>query len=229
MRVADPDMLRHAAWIARALGRGDLFPFSDDEVRELAASIGVERLPAGTRILGVGEEVGFIGIIESGEVEVFHRRGARRVMLQVLRAGDMIGDVPYFCRMTSPFSARALSEVVLLRLDDARIKNLLHTRPMIAERFLYSLASRLERMQRRLLQLTGRSLRAQVARLLIDEIDGDRGRLDLPQSMIAELLGAARPSVNRVLKDLESEGIVRLTYRRVEVRNLEQLIVEARA
>ncbi len=221
------DMLRHAAWIARAVGRGDLFPFTDAEIRDLASLLGVERLGPGTRILAMGDDVRFIGILESGEVEVYQRTGLRRVMLQVLRAGDMIGDVPYFCRMPAPFSVRTISEAVMLRLDDERITTLLATRPVIAQRFLYSLASRLERMQRRLLQLTGRGLRAQVATLLIDEMDGDRRRLDLPQVMIAELLGATRPSVNKVLKELEADGVVALTYRRVDVLDPERLSAEA--
>ncbi|MDP8956440.1 MAG: Crp/Fnr family transcriptional regulator [Actinomycetota bacterium] len=221
------DMLRHAAWIARAVGRGDLFPFTNAEIRELASLLGVERLEPGTRILAMGDDVRFIGILESGEVEVYHRAGLRRVVLQVLRTGDMIGDVPYFCRMPAPFSVRTISEAVMLRLDDERITVLLATRPVIAQRFLYSLASRLERMQRRLLQLTGRGLRAQVATLLMDEMDGDRRRLELPQAMIAELLGVTRPSVNKVLKELEADGIVALTYRRVEVLDPERLLLEA--
>ncbi len=221
------DMLRHAAWIARAVGRGDLFPFTDAEIRDLASQLGVQRLKPGTRILAMGDDVGFIGILESGEVEVYHRAGLRRVVLQVLRAGDMVGDVPYFCRMPAPFSVRTISDAVMLRLDDERLNWLLASRPVIAQRFLYSLASRLERMQRRLLQLTGRGLRAQVATLLMDEMDGDRRQLELPQAMIAELLGATRPSVNKVLKELEADGMVALTYRRVEVLDPERLSAEA--
>ena len=39
----------------------------------------------------------------------------------------------------------------------------------------------------------------------------------LPQSTLAELLGATRPAVNRVLKGLESDGLIRLGYREIEV------------
>jgi CRP-like cAMP-binding protein len=72
-------------------------------------------------------------------------------------------------------------------------------------------------MQRRLLELTQRDLRGQIASLLLDETEGQQRVIALPQSTLAELLGAARPSVNQVLKGLEEEGLVRLAYRRVEV------------
>jgi CRP-like cAMP-binding protein len=210
-------MLRHAAWMARHLGRGDLFPFTPQEVAELATTIGVERIDSGTRLLGTGDPAEFIGIIEQGEVELSHRAGLRRVVLQILRDGDLLGDVPFFCRLPAPFTARALTEVMLIRLDRPSLDRLLAARPALAQRFLYSLASRLDRMQQRLLQLTRGDLRQQVALLLIYESGDAQGAVRLPQSTLAQLLGATRPAVNRVLKALEAEGMIRLGYREIEV------------
>ena len=211
------DMLRHAAWMARHLGRGDLFPFTPEEVSELAATIGVETVEAGTRLLGTGGPVEFIGIIERGEVELSHRAGIRRVVLQILRDGDLLGDVPFFCRLPSPFTARALTEVMLIRLDRPSVEQLLAARPALAQRFLYSLASRLDRMQQRLLQLAGGDLRRQVASLLLGETADAQPVVRLPQATLAQLLGATRPAVNRILKALEAEGLIRLGYREIEV------------
>ncbi|MGH2545606.1 MAG: Crp/Fnr family transcriptional regulator [Actinomycetota bacterium] len=210
-------MLRHAAWMARHLGRGDLFPFTLEEVAELATTIGVDRVEPGTRLLGAGRPVEFIGIVEHGEVELSHRAGLRRVVLQILRDGDLLGDVPFFCRLPAPFTARALTEVMLIRLDRPSVDRLLAARPALAQRFLYSLASRLDRMQRRLLQLAVGDLRQQVASLLLDESGDAQGAVRLPQSTLAELLGATRPAVNRVLKGLEADGLIRLGYREIEV------------
>src|SRR5919106_5347104 len=157
----------------------------------------------------------FIGIIERGEVELSHRAGIRRVVLQILRDGDLLGDVPFFCRLPAPFTARALTEVMLIRLNRSSVDRLLAARPAVAQRFLYSLASRLDRMQQRLLQLTGGDLRQQVAYLLLDE--AREGRLvRLPQATLAQILGATRPAVNRILKALEAEGLIGLGYRQVK-------------
>jgi CRP/FNR family transcriptional regulator, cAMP and macrophage regulator len=217
MAVMAVSMVRHAAWIARSLGRGDLFPFTPEDVAELAERIGFATYEPGTRLLAPGGPVEWIGLIEYGEVELSHRSGVRRVVLQILRDGDLLGDVPYFCRLPSPYTARTLTEVMLIRLERKDLEGLLASHPMIAQRFLYSLASRLERMQRRLLQLTGGELRTQVAALLLDEAGADSEPVRLPQATLAELLGARRPSVNRVLKQLEAEGTIRLTYRQVNI------------
>jgi hypothetical protein len=78
-------------------------------------------------------------------------------------------------------------------------------------------------MQSRLLELTQRDLRGQVASLLLNETEDRAGEIQLPQSTLAELLGATRPSVNQVLKSFQAEGLVRLSYRRVEVLDPERL------
>lgn len=226
--MADPG-LRHAAWTARCIGRGELSPFADRELAELALHVGKERLEAGAPMMTERRPIAQIGVIHSGEVELYRRTGARRVVLQVLRDGDVFGDIPFLCHKPAPFSARALTATEVTWLDADTLWHLLETRPHVCRRFLFSVASRLERMQRRLLELTAGDLRQQVAALLLDETAGAIGEIRLSQATIAELLGATRPSVNRVLKELESDGLLALSYRRVRVTDPEGLLGVAAA
>jgi CRP-like cAMP-binding protein len=69
--------------------------------------------------------------------------------------------------------------------------------------------------ERRILQLAGRDLKTQLANLLLDE-ERD-GSVALPQESLASLLGVRRPSLNKVLKDLERSGTVRLSYGCVDI------------
>lgn len=207
---------RQAAWMARCVGRGELAPFSESEIRDLAATVGTTRAEAGTPLMHEGQEVAQIGLIMRGEVELYRRTPLRRVVLQVLRPGDVFGDIPVLCRKPPPFGARALTDTEVVLFEAEQLWLLLERHPIAIRRFLYSVASRLERMQGRLLELTAGDLRHQVAALVLDETEVEPV-VRLSQSTIAELLGATRPSVNRVLKQLESDGMVELAYRRVEV------------
>ena len=208
---------QHAGWMARCVGRGELAPFSEIEIAELERVIGARHAAAGTPLLEQGSDADHIGIITSGEVELTHRRRGRREVLQVLHPGDVYGDIPLLCSLPTPFGARAASDVAVIELDVARFWALLEQRPQVCRRMLFSVASRLERMQRRLLTVTAGDLTHQVAALLLDETGPDAGIVPLSQSKIAELLGATRPSVNRVLKAMEAAGQLRLGYRHIEV------------
>jgi Crp-like helix-turn-helix domain len=65
----------------------------------------------------------------------------------------------------------------------------------------------------------------QVANLLLDaERDGS---VALPQESLAALLAARRPSLNNVLRDLERSGIVKLSYRCVDITDRRALVCAA--
>ncbi len=69
--------------------------------------------------------------------------------------------------------------------------------------------------QARVLALPGGSLAAQAAGLLAEEaVDG---RVELPQRTRAAMLGVQRPSLNKVLKDLERDGLIQISYSTIEV------------
>lgn len=206
---------RHSAWIARCLGRGELAPLAPGDVAELAALLGERTYRSGAVLFRVGELPARVLIVRRGTVELSRNVGGRRVVLQVLRAGDVFGDVPLLVRMTEPFDARALEDSIVLSADSVALFALLERRPRLAQRWLVSLALRMAATQARLVDLLAGGLEAQVASLLTRE--AEEGVVRLAQSVIAELLGARRTSVNRVLKRLEARGLVRLGYGQVEL------------
>ena len=83
-------------------------------------------------------------------------------------------------------------------------------------------AARLMAVDRRILQLAGRDLRKQLAGLLLDEERDDS--VALPQESLAALLGVRRPSLNKVLRELEREGVVGLSYRCVDIADRAALV-----
>jgi CRP/FNR family transcriptional regulator, cAMP and macrophage regulator len=92
----------------------------------------------------------------------------------------------------------------------------------LSGRWISKLAGSMARMQGRVIELLGQSLHQQVARVLLHE--GEDGHFPFPQEVCAALLGASRPSVNQVLKEFETEGLVRLSYGLIEVLDEKQII-----
>jgi len=128
------------------------------------------------------------------------------------------GDIQQLLEMPLPYTGRAVSEVTCLFLSQRAFEELLATRPAIARRWLSSVAQRLAASQARILALLGGSLTAQTASLLAEEAV-DR-RVELPQRTLAAMLGVARPSLNKILKELERDGLIKISYSTVEVLDL---------
>jgi CRP-like cAMP-binding protein len=217
-------MTTHAAWIARTFGRRDFAPLTTADLEVLSAILETRHVEAGQRILSPGQPADAAYIVESGEVELFVRRGGRRVLIGIQRAGGVFGDVPLLCGMPFPFSAVARDESTLLRLERGALLQLLSRHPAIALRWLSSVVRRLELANRRILELAVGDLRARALALFADELVGGAGVVRLTQAEIAALLGATRQSVNRVLGRLTDEGLIRQEYGEIRILDPERVL-----
>jgi CRP-like cAMP-binding protein len=207
--------VRQAAWVARCVGRGQAAPLRPDDVTALASMLAVRAFPPGSVLFHTGEQTAGVWIVRDGRIELSVGSGRRRAVVQLLRPGDVDGDIQLLLEMPLAYTGRALTEVTCPFLARQDFEHLLATRPAIARRWLSSVAQRLATSQARILALLGGSLTAQAARLLAEEaVDG---RVELPQRTLAAMLGVARPSLNKVLKDLERDGLIRISYNAIEV------------
>jgi CRP-like cAMP-binding protein len=206
---------RQAEWIAQSFGRPELAPLRFDDIEELVVLLREERYLAGTAIFRMGEAPTRVGILRSGAVELSRDLNGRRVVIQILRPGDAVGDVGLFLRMTAPYDGVALEDSVILTFDSVRLRRLLEQRPRLAWRWLVSVSGRLVSYQDRLTELLAGGLEAQIASVLLRR--AERGVVKLSQRSLAELVGGRRTSVNRVLKHLEEQKLLRLRYAQIEI------------
>jgi CRP/FNR family transcriptional regulator, cAMP and macrophage regulator len=206
---------QHAEWIAQQLGRPELAPLGPDDIQELAGLLCEEHYPTGTTVFRTGDPPTRVGIIRRGAIELSRELNGRRVVLQILRPGDAVGDIGIFLRITAPYEGVALEDTLILTIEAVRFHRLLEERPRIAMRWLNSVSSRLVSYQTRLTEVLAGGLEAQIASVLVRR--ADRGVVKLSQSSLAELVGGRRTSVNRVLKRLEDQNLVRIRYGQVEL------------
>jgi CRP-like cAMP-binding protein len=214
-RGADPEAARQAAWIAQWLGPGDLAPVGADDIRELAGLLREDHYRAGDTVFELGQAPTRVQIVRSGAVELSRNIKGRRVVLQILLPGDVFGDVSLFLRIKVPWDAVALEDSLILSADSVSLYRLLEQRPRLAWRWLHSVSARVHGFWFRVVELLSGGLEAQVASVLLRRSEG--GVLHLSQGNLAELVGHPRTSINRALKHLESQGLIRVRYGEVDV------------
>ncbi len=202
-------------WLGTCLGRGDLAPMSCNDLEELATHLEERRYAGGTTIYERDQLPDHVYILRSGTVELARDVGGRRVVVQLLRGGSVFGDIPLFLRMGEPTAARAVEDSTVLTIDSLTLFSMLGKRPLLARRWLVSVAQRMAEMQDRVTDLLSGSLDRQVASWLVREAGPDG--ITVSQQTLARLLGARRTSVNQSLRRLEGRGLIETGYRRVAV------------
>ncbi|HEX2179402.1 MAG TPA: Crp/Fnr family transcriptional regulator [Actinomycetota bacterium] len=205
----------HAEWIAQWLGPAEQAPLGPDDLKELVALISENHYPAGATIFRLGQAPTRVHIVRRGSVELSRMVRGRRVVLQILGPGQVFGDVSLFLRIRVPWDAVAVEDSVILSVDSVGLYRLLEQRPRLAWRWLHSVSARVHGFWFRTVELLAGGLEAQVASVLVRRAEEDV--VHLSQSHLAELVGGRRTSVNRVLKRLEDQGLVKVHYGQVEI------------
>jgi len=213
---------QHFAWLAKSFGRTDYLPLSPDDLAALmAAGEPVEKYP-GTHLFREGEDADAAFIVEKGDVELYRGTKSSHRIVGRVQEGAVIGDIAMFQGEPYISSARAIGAVVAYRFERNKLLPVLLEHPVIAMRWLVAGLGQLERTQRRVLRLMHRTVREQVAELLLDEADG-YGEVHLSQSSLATLLGTSRQSVNEALSELRAAGAAETGYRLIKVLDSDTL------
>jgi CRP-like cAMP-binding protein len=119
-----------------------------------------------------------------------------------------------------------VTPVRAFRLERGKLLPLLVKHPVIAMRWLVAGLTQLEATQQRVIRLMHRTVREQVAEVLLDEADGS-DEVHLSQSSLADLLGASRQSVNEALAILRREGAIETGYRVIRIADSRLLLTAA--
>ena len=142
-----------------------------------------------------------------------------RAQLFVRQPG--LGDDYYF-----PVDVLANEDVVVLIIYKDQFLKLLHYCPQAQINYLNLISKKTQFLTRKLKFLSFKTLKGKLAHYLLQQNQKNSGSIQIPisQQAMAELFGAARPSIARVFSQLEDEDILRIKNRQVTIMDQEKLI-----
>jgi CRP/FNR family transcriptional regulator len=184
------------------------------------------------RVFEEGAPCAGLWIVVEGRIKVFRISSeGREQVLHVEGPGATLGEVPLFDRAGYVASATAQTAARLLWLPRRELDALCRRHPDVAVAIIATLAQRVRAFAGLAGDLTLRSVRVRLGRLVLDEA-GRTGRLTrdgvevtLPgtRDEIAARVGTVREPLSRALAALAREGLVTVRGRRLLVRDVKGL------
>ncbi|NGN93930.1 Crp/Fnr family transcriptional regulator [Nocardioides sp. KC13] len=224
----DQDVLRHAP----------LFSELDDEsMTALLAMMGQTRLKRGEVLFHEGDAADRLYAVVSGKVKLSRAAAnGQDSLLAILGPGQVFGELSLFDpgRRSSTVAA-VTDEVELASLSHDDLLGLLDGRPAVTRGLLALLSGRLRRANDVIGDLVFADAPRRVAKALLDLAErfgqqteeGLHVRHDLTQEELAQLVGAARETVNKALADFAAKGWVKLESRGVIITDMERIVRRA--
>jgi CRP-like cAMP-binding protein len=222
---SDPSLLRQVPFFAG---------LSDDVLAALAAATVERRYARGQVLFLEGDPCAGLHIVAEGEVKIFKLSPqGREQILRQLGPGSTFNEVPVLDGGPNPASTAAVTDAILCVITREDIKRLAQTYPALAWALIESTARHARHLVMMVEDLSLRSVKARLARLLLVEAQRSTaaGEIDrsqmITQAEMAARLGTVREMIGRVLRDLADDGLITFDRHRIVIKDREALAAVA--
>jgi CRP-like cAMP-binding protein len=182
---------------------------------------------SGEEILCAGEKDSPVFFILAGSVRVYkiNPEGREQTLIQLAK-GEVFNLPTVFLEGgNAPASVMALEDTFLLRINSEDLLALIVELPALNLAILADLSSKMEHLTEVVHDLSLRSVRSRLARFL--HTHSTMGSPSFwTQEQIAQQIGSTREAVNRALRELIKDGIIRTERQRIIVLDPARLETE---
>jgi len=197
----------------------------DSEIESVRRYI-FERKAERGEILSFEDELAdVLYFVVGGAVKVFKTSAdGKEQIFRIIHPGESFNDVSILSGRPNLISAEAMGAVVLNAIKKDDLKVVLREHPQIALNVIQVLSRRVQELVSLVEDFSFRHVTGRVAKMLLEYAGGRVGeRPRLTQQEMASMIGTAREMVGRSLKNLESQGAIRLERNRVVITDQEAL------
>ncbi len=180
-----------------------------EQLAQINALLHSKTFPAGATILAAEQPSEVVYFIDRGAVKIhLEQMDGTDVILAILAAGDVLGEMGLMDAAARSASAITLEETVLWWMERTAFQQCLKTIPQMAYNLLQLLSQRLRMANEQIQALATKDVEGRVARQLVALVNSygqQTGKDDwyipirLTQSDLASFVGATRERVNQVL------------------------------
>ncbi len=167
-------------------------------------------------------------IVSKGKVKVvLYSKDGKEVLLSNLGPGEFFGEMSLLDGLPRSASVVAIEDSEAIILNRRDFLELIRNHPEIALKILTELSKRLRSADQKIGSLILMDVYGRVARVLVElaEKEGKRVKDDivietrLRQQDIANMVGASRETVSRVLKDFVQNGFISIDGKKIIIHN----------
>jgi CRP/FNR family transcriptional regulator, cyclic AMP receptor protein len=154
----------------------------------------------------------------------------KEIVLAIIQAGEVFGEITLLDGRERTADARAMTACDLAVLDRRDVLDFLERQPDAWPRLVEVLCERLRATDQLMAEVAMQQLPARLARALLRVLDsqssdeqGAAVTIRLRQREIGNIVGAARESVNKCLREWQRTGLVRVEGRTITIPNRSNL------
>jgi CRP-like cAMP-binding protein len=215
----------------KELARADIFKGMPTDEIPLFLSQGnytLKRYHKNEVIAYTGESCEYLYILISGSLraEMFDFTGKVLKIEDIIAPRAIASGFLFGKNNTFPVNVVANEDVQILSIPKVSVLDHLKTNELFLTNFLNNISDYIYFLSQRIYFLSFKTIREKIAQYLLNLSSPDKSQIILPKSLtrLSEYFGVTRPSLSRVLGELEKDGIIHTDHGKIGILNRERLI-----
>ncbi len=199
--------------------------FSDlasSETEILTKHCTTRNYPANSILINEGDDTSSLYVIVEGEVKVFvNDEHGKEAILNIMGEGEYFGELALVDDAPRSASVMTIKPTKVMIITKADFKRCLSDYPDMAYSLIRALSKQVRALTDSVKNLSLMDVYGRVAHTLLDLADDKDGKQVIDQKLthqdIANMVGASREMVSRILKDLSTGGYISVEKKNITI------------
>ncbi len=195
---------------------------SESDLEVLSSHTVTKKFPKNTIIINEGDRTDSLYVILSGKIRVFlSDEHGKEIVLDTEGAGGYFGEIALLDEAPRSASVMTVEPCTFAIISKDDFRSCLSKNPDIAINLIRELTRKIRMLTDNVKGLALRDVYGRVARTLSnlakEENDQQVITEKLTQQEIANMVGASREMVSRIMKDLTAGGYIKIDHKRITI------------
>lgn len=190
-------------------------------IEQIAAHAVRQQFPKDSILVYEGEQPDALFIIVSGKAKVFvSDEDGRELTLYTLGAGDFFGELALIDGAPRSATVSTTEKSIMLKITGSDFERYLYERPEVTLNMIRELSRRVRGVNEHVRDLALLDVYGRVARTILrlaKETDTGLVTDPITQQDIANMVGASREMVSRVLTNLRNDNYISISEKRIHI------------
>jgi CRP/FNR family cyclic AMP-dependent transcriptional regulator len=197
----------------------DLAPHDTDILTEHAT---IRKYHANTILINEGDDTNSLFVILEGEVKVFvNDAQGKEAILNLMGEGEYFGELSLLDDAPRSASVMTVKASKLMIITKTEFKRCLNKNPELAYNIIRAFSKQIRALTNSVKNLALMDVYGRIAHTLLELADNKNGKQVIEQKLthqdIANMVGASREMVSRILKDLAAGGYISIDKKSITI------------
>lgn len=204
----------------------DFFLFQDlcdDTLSQIEAFTKEATFPKESIVFYEGDDSKYLYLLKSGIIKLYKvTSNDKEVILKYFHPNELIAEVANFEQMPYPATAQAFTNVEVIMIDFASLKEIIYQNPSLSFKIQTSLIKKIKNLENLVSMHIVLDSQERVAKYICDHTEEFFNTKNI---ITAEILNISPETLSRILRTFKNEGLIDINKKTINKEELRQFFI----